>query len=101
MKQKVAAGRAQPDGRHDAPMNGAGQFAPANLSKVRETDGDNQEGFNPFPRGDDEGLECLKHEPDVWENETQSQNVASVYLLDIRPVKSAIPRRPSAFHKRP
>ena len=39
---------------------------PADLSEIREADGDNQEGFNPFPRGDDERLERLKHEGDAW-----------------------------------
>ena len=45
------------NGQHDAPVHGGNQFAPAALAEVGEADGDDEEGFEPFPERDDERLQ--------------------------------------------
>ena len=43
--------------RHaDAGVNRARQLGAPGLPQIRETDGNNQEGFESFPQGDDKGL---------------------------------------------
>ena len=73
--------------RRDAPVHGRHELVAAALPQVREADGDDEEGLEPFPKRDDEGLE--HGESTVLRSETQSQNLGPVYFRYLRPVKSA------------
>ena len=55
--EEVSAGGADGEGGDDAPVNRANQLRPPRLPKISEADRDNQEGFDAFPQGNDEGLE--------------------------------------------
>ena len=41
----------------DAPVHGGHQLAPPALAQIREADGDDEKGFEPFAKGDDERLQ--------------------------------------------
>ena len=53
----------------DAPVDGRNEPVPAALAQVGKADGDDEKGFEPFPKRDDE---CLEH-ASVLENEIESQ----------------------------
>ncbi len=54
----------------DAPVNGGNELMSPALAQVREADGDDEKGLEPFPEGDDERLQ---HDGDL-EIETESQS---------------------------
>ena len=55
--EEVPADGADGEGGDDAPVNRANQLRPSRLPEISKADRDNQEGFDPFPQGDDKGLE--------------------------------------------
>src|SRR5262249_28634865 len=56
VEEGVGVGSAGGDGQGDGAVDGGGQRLPSRLAQVRQTDGDDEEGLEPFPESDDEGL---------------------------------------------
>src|ERR1700682_3303062 len=54
---------ADQDRQRDAPANRRDQLQPAALPQIREADGDDEEGFEPFAERDDERLVHVKSVP--------------------------------------
>ena len=44
-------------GNADAPMHGRDELRASGLAQIGEADGDDEKGLEPFPQGDDKGLE--------------------------------------------
>jgi len=76
--QQVAAEDADGERDGDAPVHGGCQGDAPRLAQVRQADGDDEKGFEAFPKSDDERLE---HDWSRPVNETQSQDEKPVYLL--------------------
>ena len=62
IEQRVAAEQAGANRSGDPPVDGGDQAGATGLAQVGQADGDDEERFEPFPEGDDEGLkERLDH----------------------------------------
>ena len=57
---------AQHDRSADAPMHRGNQLGPLALAEIGKADGNDQEGFEPFAKGDDKRLQhmiCFRQRP--------------------------------------
>jgi hypothetical protein len=55
--QQQTGANAEQDRRPDPPVDGGNQLASPRFPEVSKADGDDEEGFDPFPQRDHEGLE--------------------------------------------
>ncbi len=72
--QQQAGADAQDDRHHDAPVHGGHELAPLGLLQVGETNRDDEKGFEPFTKGDDERLQ---HVP-PWQTRNRPGLLSSV-----------------------